>query len=75
MKTSLIGLLVLGSCVAPGSFCTQYVPLELTREGATALVRTDRSAAEKAAVNEQSYSECGADRPTWPLPNPLKKQV
>lgn len=55
---SLTVLLALGSCVDPGSFCTQYLPLDLSREGASALVQADRGAAERAATNEESWRDC-----------------
>jgi hypothetical protein len=41
-----------------GSFCAVYQPLALNREAATALVDMDRSAAEAAVVNEETYGEC-----------------
>lgn len=57
MKILLIAFLPIGSCVS-GEFCQVYVPLDLTRQGASALVQADRPAAEAAAVNEESWRDC-----------------
>jgi hypothetical protein len=52
-------LLAISGCVpAPGSFCSIYQPLALGRDAAIALVLADRSAAEAAVVNEETYGEC-----------------
>lgn len=58
MKILLIALVLqIGSCVS-GDYCQVYVPLDLTRQGAEALVQADRPAAEAAAVNEESWRGC-----------------
>lgn len=56
----LIGLSV-NSCMGPlpGSFCSSYLPLGLSRSGAEALFDADADAARRAAVNEDTYRECG----------------
>lgn len=55
---SLIALLALGSCAGTGSFCGTYLPLDMNRDAATALVRLDRPAAERAATNEGTHEAC-----------------
>lgn len=57
---SLIALLAVSGCqmAGSGSFCAVYQPLALNLEAATALVDLDRSAAEAAVVNEETYGEC-----------------
>ncbi len=58
MKTIslLTAFLVMTSCGgAPSEFCTLYTPVDLTRAGATAVVKADRPAAERIAVNEELH--------------------
>lgn len=51
--------LLLASCQQGGSFCRVYIPVDMTRAGAVAIVAADRPAAERIAVNEESAGECG----------------
>lgn len=58
MKVLLIALVLPVSSCATGDFCDIYVSLDMTRQGAEALVRADRPAAEAAAINEETWRQC-----------------
>lgn len=60
-RNLLIGLLAVASsgCTATGNFCDIYLPVEMNRPAATALVAEDRGAAERIATNEETYESCG----------------
>ena len=60
MKVLLIVLLASATsgCVQAGNFCEVYVPADMGRAGATALVTADRGAAERIAINEETYKGC-----------------
>ena len=62
MKTVMLlsPVLLVSSCFGtlPGSFCSSYLPLNMTEIGAAALFDADDSAARRAAVNEDTYRSC-----------------
>lgn len=57
IKSYMVVLLV-GSCVGPGSFCSSYLPVGLNDAAAWAVIDLDRDAAENIAVNEGTYRDC-----------------
>lgn len=58
MMRWLIVLLAASGCTR-GDFCAIYEPVDLSRDGALAVVSADRVGAERIAVNEESYDGCG----------------